>query len=228
MKAVILAGGYGKRLRPLTDTIPKPLIEIAGKPIIDWEISWLHKCGINSFVILCGYLKEKLITHLDGRKEDMEFVYSHEDEPLGTGGALRRAKDLLKGEEQFAMFNGDTISNIDIRKIRLKDDEVASIGLVPLRSTYGITVLEGDKIVSFMEKPLLSEYWMNAGVYVMSSRIFDYLPQGSGSLETSTFVELSKEKLLGAHRFKDAYFKSIDSIKDVEEANAYLSKNDIF
>lgn len=228
MKAAILAGGYGKRLRPLTDNTPKTLIEIAGKPIIEWQITWLMKCGADSFVILAGYLGTKLEEHLNKKKKEwgVEIRYSHEKEPLGTGGALKNAESLLKGEKQFVMLNGDNITNIDIRRMKLSGT-LADIALVPLKSPYGIAVMADHKIAEFREKPQLSEYWVNAGVYLMSGDIMEHVPR-NGNLEQTTFVELARKGQLGGTKFSDAYWKGVDSIKDVEEANSYLSGNKVF
>jgi NDP-sugar pyrophosphorylase family protein len=228
MKAVILAGGHGKRLRPLTYTVPKPLVEVAGKPILDWQVRWLKTHGVTSFVMLVGYLKERVIEYFDSRKDELgvEIAYSEETTPLGTGGALRNAERLLKNEERFLMLNGDNITNVEVSKMKL-DGSLASIALVPLRSSYGIARLEGNRIARFDEKPILPEYWMNAGVYLMSHDILRHVPK-VGSLESTTFAELSKSgKLLGM-KFPNAYFKGVDSIKDMEEANYDLESGKVF
>ncbi len=228
MRAVILAGGYGKRLRPLTDRVPKPLVEVAGKPILEWQVRWLKSHGVDSYVMLVGYLKDKVIDYFDERKDELgiEIEYSVEKVPLGTAGALKNAEHLLKDDKQFLMLNGDNITNIAVSKMKL-NSSMASIALIPLRSTYGITRLEGDKIVKFDEKPILNEYWMNSGVYLMSHDILKYVP-AEGNLERTTFVELSGAgKLLGM-KFPDAYFKGVDSIKDMEEATADLKTKKVF
>ncbi len=228
MKAVILAGGYGKRLRPLTDTVPKPLVEVGGRPILEWQMLWLRKCGIRSFVLLVGYLKEKVMSHVDSRKSALgiDVEYSVEKSQLGTGGALKNAESLLGGEEQFLMLNGDNITNIDVSRLNI-DGNIASIALVPLRSTYGIALLEGDRIVRFDEKPIIPDHWMNSGVYLMSREIFKHLPE-SGNMESTTFVELAQKRMLKGVKFSDAYFKGVDSIKDMEEANADIDRHRIF
>ena len=228
MKAAILAGGHGKRLRPITETIPKPLVEVAGKPILEWQMRWLKSCGVDSFVLMVGYLKEKVISYIDSKKAEIgvEVEYSEEKEQLGTGGALKNAEHLLKGEKEFFMLNGDNITNIAVNRMRL-EGSIASIALVPLRSNYGIARLEGRRIVRFDEKPILPEYWMNCGVYLMSRDIFKHLPK-NGSLETVTFAELSKAGALTGEKFESAYFKGVDSIKDMEEANADLKARKIF
>lgn len=228
MKAAILAGGYGKRLRPLTDTIPKPLVEVSGKPILEWQVRWLKQCGVTSFVLLVGYLKEKVIDYMDSKKGELgiEIQYSAEASQLGTGGALKNAERFLSGEEKFLMLNGDNITNIDVRKLYVKDN-LASIALVPLRSTYGIVRLDGNRITRFDEKPIVPEYWMNSGVYMMSNAIFKYVPT-TGNLENTTFVKLSAEGKLDGVKFADSYFKGVDSIKDMEEATADLKNKKVY
>ncbi|MDE1768607.1 MAG: nucleotidyltransferase family protein [Candidatus Micrarchaeota archaeon] len=228
MKAVILAGGYGKRLRPMTDNLPKPLVEVAGRPIIDWQVRWLKSHGIDSYVMLVGYLKEKIIDYFDSRKDELGITidYSVEHEPLGTAGALKNAEKYLRNEDAFFMLNGDNITNIEVSNMKLHGC-MAAIALVPLKSTYGITHLEGDRIIKFEEKPILKDYWMNSGVYLMSSKILSTLPS-AGNLESTTFVELSKSKSLIGIKFPNAYFKGVDSVKDMEEASADLKTKHIF
>ncbi|MCL7386798.1 MAG: nucleotidyltransferase family protein, partial [Thaumarchaeota archaeon] len=93
MKAAILAGGYGKRLRPLTETIPKPLLPVGDRGIIEWQISWLKQHGISEIVICAGYLKERIVERLgDGSRYGVKIEYAFEEKPLGTGGALKNAR----------------------------------------------------------------------------------------------------------------------------------------
>ncbi len=228
MRAVILAGGYGKRLRPLTDTIPKPLVEVAGRPIIDWQVRWLKSHGVNSYVMLVGYLKEKVIDYFESKKGELgiEIEYSEEKTQLGTAGALKNAEKILRDDKEFFMLNGDNMTNVEASKMSLKGN-VATIALVPLRSTYGITRLDGEKIVRFDEKPILRDYWMNAGVYLMSHEIFRHLPK-NGNLESTTFVELTGMGKVIGKQFPDAYFKGVDSIKDMEEATADVKSGKVF
>ncbi|BDB98784.1 MAG: NDP-sugar synthase [Saccharolobus sp.] len=224
MHAVILAGGYGKRLRPLTDDKPKPLIEIAGKPIIEWQILWLKSFGINSFIVLTGYKWEILIKWLSENEKRLGIstYFSIEEEPLGTGGALKKVKNLLKDENAFIVTNGDIITDLDISQLKLKES-IVTISLVPLKSPYGIVETQGDKIVDFKEKPILENYWINAGVYLMSNRVFEYLPD-KGDMEKTTFPKLAKESLLTGVKFYNVYWRSIDTIKDIEEASEDLMR----
>lgn len=223
MKAVILAGGYGKRLMPLTSTRPKPLLEVAGKPIIDWQISWLRHAGISSFVVLCGYLKDKITSHLDAQKRNLgiDIEYVIETEPLGTGGALKNASKHIS-DERFIAVNGDVITNLDIKKLRL-GGATAVIALTQLRSPFGIVRSESGVVRRFEEKPYIKDYWINAGAYLMHSKIFDYLPR-RGDIERTAFTALAERKMLKGVKYQNVYWHSIDSIKDLEETSKDLSR----
>ncbi|MGC9132930.1 MAG: nucleotidyltransferase family protein [Nanopusillaceae archaeon] len=224
MKAIILAGGYGKRLRPFTEDKPKNLVEINGKTILEYQINWLKKYNINDIILLAGYKYEKLIEWCKENEEklNVNFYFSIESKPLGTGGALKKAEKILKNEEKFLMINGDIITNLDISKLSL-DNFIGVISLVPLRSTYGVVLLEGNKIKEFIEKPILKEYWINAGVYLFSNKIFEYLPE-IGDIEKETFPRLAKEGLLKGEKFDNIYWRSIDTLKDLEEASKEIEK----
>ena len=227
MKAVILAGGQGKRLRPLTEYTPKPLIKICGKPIIYHQIEWLKSHGITDIILCVGYLKEKFLDEIgSGRKFGINVAYIVEDEALGTGGALKNASHVLRDEECFYVINGDIITNLNLKvmKEKLDDDVVGVIAAYPLPSPYGIIdVDENNRVVSFKEKPLLMKYWINAGVYLFKPSIFSFLPD-KGDIEVTTFRKLAEMKLLKVVFYRDIFWKSIDTYKDIEEAERLLSK----
>ncbi|MEM0068689.1 MAG: NDP-sugar synthase [Saccharolobus sp.] len=225
MHAVILAGGYGKRLRPLTDDKPKPLIEVAGKPIIEWQILWLKSFGITSFIVLTGYKWEVLAKWLSENEKRLGIsaYFSIEEEPLGTGGALKKVEKLLTDENVFIVVNGDIITDLDITQLKLTQENIVTLSLVQLKSPYGIVETQGDKIVDFKEKPVLENYWINAGVYMMNNKIFDYLPN-KGDMEKTTFPKLAKESLLLGVKYRNVYWRSIDTIKDIEEVSEDLAK----
>lgn len=227
MRAAILVGGEGKRLRPLTEANPKPLVAVGGRPIIDWQLEWLARSGIDSFVILTGHLKERLIEHLDRKmhKVDIEFVM--ESRPMGTGGALRNAERALRRDEKFLVINGDVITNIKPSRLTLHGDEIASMALAPLRSTYGVIDVAGSRIRGFREKPLLEHYWMNAGVYLMSNKIFRMLPE-RGNMESTLFPRLARQKRLRGMKFGNVYWRSIDSLKDIEEVGRDLEMRRVY
>ncbi|MEB3844185.1 MAG: nucleotidyltransferase family protein [Desulfurococcales archaeon] len=229
--AMILAGGYGKRLRPLTLEVPKPLVKVAGKPVLFYQLEWLKYYGINEVVILAGYLKEKIIEAVgSGSKFGLHISYVVEDEPLGTGGALRNAAHVISRNETVVVVNGDILTNIDPNKLveRVKTGGlIAALGAVPLRSPYGILEIDDEKqlITGFREKPILYEYWINAGVYAFTPKIVDYLPE-RGDIEKTTFPELADKSLLGTVKYMTPpyYWRSIDTHKDLEEAAKDLEK----
>jgi NDP-sugar pyrophosphorylase family protein len=219
LKAVILAGGMGKRLRPLTDDRPKAMIEIQNIPIIERQIQWLSRFGIREIVVCVGHLKEKIITHLnDGRQFDVVIDYISEEEPLGTGGALRNAREKIvldSQDEGFFVINGDILTDINL--IKLSDLGSNSIALVNLRSTFGIVETKGNIVSQFIEKPSIKDKWINAGIYFFSPQVFRYLPL-LGNFELTTLPSLAKERKLKALKYAESYWRSIDSHKDVEEA----------
>ena len=232
MKAVILAGGYGKRLRPFTETTPKPLLPVAGRGIIEWQIKWLKHYGIDEIVICAGYLKEKIIEQIgNGSRYGVKVGYVVEEEPLGTGGALKNAEHILKNEASFLVLNGDVLTDFNPMELveDLRDDFVGAMALVHLPSPFGVVNFDQKtmKIVSFVEKPRISEYWINAGVYAFKSEIFNYLPE-SGDIERIVFPKLAEEGRLRAHLFESCVWMSIDSHKDLEEASKIIPNLDIF
>lgn len=225
LKAVILAGGFGKRLKPITDNRPKPMIEILGKPIIEWQIKLLSKNNIREIIICVGYLKEQIINHIaSGNKFNVKVAYMVEEEPLGTGGALKNTQSLLKDEKSgFFMINGDILTNIEFNALSHKN-EFNSIAVVPLKSPFGIVDFNEEQFVTgFKEKPNILDKWINAGVYFFNQEIFEFLPD-KGNIETTALPAMANEQKLRAKKFEKSFWKSIDSHKDIEESSKELSK----
>ena len=129
MKAMILSGGRGKRLRPLTDTIPKPLIKINGTPLIVWSINYLKKFGITDIILCTGYRSKQIEEYLNKNNNlNCKIDYSVEKEALGTGGAIKKAIKKISNKS-FIVINGDIITNIDLKKIQTKPNSIAAIQL---------------------------------------------------------------------------------------------------
>ena len=226
MMAAILAGGFGKRLRPYTEELPKPLVPVAGRPILEWQIEWLKKYGIEEFVLLVGYRKERIIEHIgSGSRLGVKVTYVVEDEPLGTGGAFKNAEHILSRNDVFLALNGDIITNLNPLKLieTVRKGYAAAIAAIPLPSPYGILEIEGVMVKGFREKPRLPDYWINAGVYAMTPRVFEYLPD-KGDIEKIGFPEMAKEKVLAAVKYENIFWKSIDTYKDLEEATKEITK----
>lgn len=221
MKALILAGGMGKRLRPLTDDKPKPMISISNKPILEWQIMWLKSHNIREVVLCTGYMSENITEYFgDGEKFGVSIEYSKEEEPLGTGGALMQSEPFLKEHSTFIVMNGDIMSNIDPNSLilNLTDELIGTIAVVALRSPFGeIEIKEDGRISRFTEKPILNDHWINAGIYCLSNKIFNYL-SSIGSLELDVFPLLAQENKLSAIKQNNVKWRSIDSHKDIEEA----------
>ncbi|MGI0049588.1 MAG: nucleotidyltransferase family protein [Nitrososphaera sp.] len=217
MKAVILAGGFGKRLKPLTDERPKPMIEVLNIPIIEWQVRWLRKFGVKEFVMCVGYMRDQILGHIgDGGRFGVRVEYSVEEEPLGTGGALKNAKDLLSGHDSFFMLNGDVLTELDPTRLQVSGSH--TIALVPLRSPFGVVELDTDsKVRGFVEKPEIPDRWINAGVYHFTQEVFRHLPE-NGNIEVTALPALAKEGKLQAVKYRNVFWRSIDSHKDIEEA----------
>lgn len=219
MKVVILAGGFGKRLRPITDQKPKPMIEVLNIPIIEWQIKWLRKFGINEVIVCVGYMREQIIDHIgSGTRLGVKVGYAVEEEPLGTGGALKNAESLISGQESFFMINGDILTDLDPNRLHNNGGRTQSLALVPLRSPYGVVELDRDSaVIGFVEKPKISNNWINAGVYHFTQEVFSYLPE-NGNIETTALPGLAKEGKLNAVKYENNFWRSIDSHKDIEDA----------
>lgn len=217
MKAVILAGGFGKRLKPLTDQRPKPMIEVLDVPIVEWQVRWLRKFGVNEFVLCVGYMREQISDHIgDGSKFGVKIEYSVEEDALGTGGALKNAKHLLVGQDSFFMLNGDVLTELDPNKLKVVGSQ--TIALVPLRSPFGVVELDkNSRVLGFTEKPEISDRWINAGVYHFTQEVFRQLPD-KGNIEVTALPALAREGKLQAVKYRGIFWRSIDSHKDIDEA----------
>jgi len=227
MYAIILAGGLGLRLRPLTNRKPKPMVEILRKPILEYQIEWLKSQGVDNFVIACGYKHEKIVKYFgDGEKLGVRIQYSVEKEKLGTGGGIKQALNYVdENEEDIIVTNGDIITTIDLKPMieyHKETNFMATMLLVPFKSPYGIVdVDETNRIRGFREKPELP-YWINGGVYIIKRNIVDFLPD-KGDIEKETFPVLAEKGLLGSYKSR-GFWRAIDTIKDLSEIEDDLKK----
>lgn len=231
MYAMILAGGKGERLRPLTDNIPKPMVPLCGKPILAHQVEWLKEGGVSDVVFLAGYRWQAIQDYFgDGRRFGIRAHYSVEDSPLGRGGAIRKGFPLVPaGEQSVVVLNGDIITGeklsavVDCHRQKKNPDPsyLATIMVVPMISHYGLVeVGPGDDVVGFREKVELP-HWINAGVYLFDRRIAEELPE-LGDHETGAFPRLARAGRISAHKSR-AFWRSVDSFKDLREAEEYLS-----
>jgi len=229
-KAVLLVGGKGTRLRPITYEIPKALIPVGGKTITQYLFELLKKFGIKDIILAVGYLKEKIIEHFDdGSKFGVKITYVKEEEPLGTAGPLRLAKDLL--DETFIVSNGDELKDINIKQmyaLHKENNALATIALTKVEdpSKYGVARLSGSKILEFIEKPKKEEApsnLINSGFYIIEPEVIDMIPEGFAMLEKDVFPKLAKQGRLFGFPFPGYWsdigtFEKYDkAIKDVRE-----------
>ena len=214
MKAIILAGGRGKRLRPVTDYVPKPLVPINNIPIIEWQIKYLKKFGVNEVIICTGYKQEMIENYLSMKKTGMRIKFSVEKSPLGTGGAIKKAGKMIQ-DTSFFVINGDIITDIDLKKLSAKQNSIAS---VELRTKFGILETDEDKITRFKEKKEIPDLWMNAGIYHLQKDILQHLPT-RGDIEKTVFPDFAKKGKISVVKFKHVKWYSIDSFKDIEECS---------
>jgi len=184
-KAMLLAAGRGSRLRPLTDEIPKCMVSVAGKPVLQHNLEWLRSFGIREFMINLCHLPECVVDHFkDGRMWDVNIEYSFEEEQLGTAGGVKRAQWFF--DEPFVVWYGDNLSTcrIDLLwKFHQNKGSLATIALHRRENPTSSGIAEFDRnqrIVRFLEKPTPGEVfsnWVSAGIFVLQSSILDRIPE---------------------------------------------------
>ncbi|MDA4116435.1 MAG: NDP-sugar synthase [Thaumarchaeota archaeon] len=229
MKALILAGGKGLRLRPLTDDKPKPLVAVAGKPIAEWQLDWLRaNVDLEEVVFLCGWKWERLKEHFGGDYRGVKVDYSVEEVPLGTGGAFRKAiVEKGIGDEDVAMLNGDIITDLKLGDMvearrKAKPSPAIALLLVPYKSRFGIVHIDKNNFVSsFDEKPAFPDVWINGGIYVGNAkRLLKDLPE-KGDIERETFPKLAASGQVMAYPY-GGFWSLVDSVKDIQEVESEL------
>lgn len=188
MKAVILVGGEGTRLRPLTTNRPKPLIPLVNRPFLDHVLNVLRTHGITDVVLAMSYLSENFEqAYGDGSHLGMKLTYVREEQPMGTGGAIKNVEEHLVPGETFLVLNGDILTDIDLTdmlKMHTDNGSICSISLTPVEdpSAYGVVDLdETGRIQRFTEKPKREEAtsnWINAGTYILEPEALEYIPAG--------------------------------------------------
>ncbi len=225
MHALIIAGGEGQRLRPLTDDRPKGMVPVGGKPILEHQLDWLRDNGVAHAVLACGYRHDVIEEYFgDGSRFGLDIGYSIEHTPLGRGGALKRAFQQVPSDVSFVIAtNGDNINTQPLAPMvrqHMRTGAVATLLLTQLRSPYGIAQQRGKQITGFREKPLLP-HWLSAGVYVLNREFLEACPD-VGDHEDHLFPKLAAEGKLYGFRSR-TFWKAIDTVKDLQEAERELS-----
>jgi mannose-1-phosphate guanylyltransferase len=205
VQALILAGGEGTRLRPLTSTVPKPVLPLANRPFLSYMVDWLIVHGIDDIVMSCGFLASAVRSVLGEGQGKARIRYVEEDSPLGTAGAVKHAESLLG--ERFAVLNGDILADFDLGALwqfHTEREALATIALIPVEdpSAYGLVRLdETARIEAFLEKPTPEEIdtdLINAGAYVLEHEVLERIERGRAtSFEREVFPGLIESGLYG-------------------------------
>ena len=228
MKALFLAGGMGTRLQPLTDKLPKPMVPIMNKPLLERTMLNLKKCGISEVVISTCYHPEYIKDYFEnGTKLNLKIHYIVEDTPMGTGGAIKKAEAYFK--EPFVVFNSDILSDIDLKKMmdfHKSKHVLATIAVTEVKDPSMYGVIEYDTngyALSFKEKPKLGQTLsksINAGIYIFEPEIFKEIAGNRAvSIEKEIFPKLLEEaKKIGVYK-SHCYWMDIGTIKKYIQAH---------
>ena len=228
MKAVILAGGKGTRLKPYTTVFPKPLMPIGDKPILEIVVRQLKSHGVDEVLMAVGHLAELIMAFFnDGSKYGIKIKYSREDQPLGTAGPLALMKEDLY--ETFLMMNGDVLSTIDYSDLvnyHKRNESVATIALKKrdVKIDFGIVELDDSNTMKdYIEKPTI-DYLVSMGVYVFDPKVLEYIIPN----EYFDFPDLIRKLISNGETVKgyvyDGYWLDIGRPDDYERANREIEK----
>jgi mannose-1-phosphate guanylyltransferase len=232
LKAVVLAGGLGSRLRPLTYVMPKAMLPVGNKPILEHVIQFLKMYDVTEIIVATGYLGRFIEEYFrDGSKWGVSLSYA-EARPLGTAGQLKTAEKELSGT--FLAMNGDILVDVNIRSMKKQHDTSKAMATVAVkkydyRLKYGILEFGSDNIVKkWLEKPMQSS-WMNIGLYLMESEILKMIPTDKTcSLEYDVFPKvIERGRKLSAFRTKTDYL-DIGDIQSLNAANQMTAQNQIY
>lgn len=225
-KAVILAGGQGTSLRPYTYEVPKSLLPIKGKPILEYLIENLKRSNISDIIICVGYLGKKIVNYFgNGEKYGVKIIYSEEKEELQTGGTLLKSKKYLS-KETFLVIHGDIVANIDFEDILSFHEEQSALATIALTTIdkpteFGQIKLHGRTLVDFYQqtnKNKVESYLVNCGIYVFDPEIFDYFPKNKTVFRLEDVIgEMIKEKKVNGFVFEGQWF-DVGNPKNYEKA----------
>jgi dTDP-glucose pyrophosphorylase/CBS domain-containing protein len=228
IQAVIMAGGEGIRLRPLTSDIPKPMLPVGEKPLLEIIINQLRESGIKNLNIALRYKKEKIIDHFqDGKSFGVDIQYFAENEPLGTAGALSL---MEQSNKPILVINGDILTKIDFRGMFLhhqEQDAILTIGVrrVDFVVPFGIVDCDGILVTNISEKPTYN-YLVNAGLYFLSPKVYNFLPHGK-KIDMTELIQILLEEKQKVVQFPIVeYWMDIGQYKDYQKVQLDLKSRD--
>jgi len=217
MEAIVLAGGFGTRLQSVVSDVPKPMAPVADKPFLEYILKYLKKNGVKRVILSVGYKWEVIRDYFGENFGELELIYSVEDEPLGTGGAIKKAINLVENEN-FYVINGDTFFNIDLFKLKLIDGSMLQLSLKKMYDfdRYGCVEINDKTVTSFLEKSYQKDGNINGGIYMVSKKIFDtFRLEKQFSFEEFMQKNINELKIT-AYIFDD-YFIDIGIPQDYEK-----------
>ncbi len=222
MKTVILAGGLGTRLRPITYDYPKPMLPIRGKPFVEYLMNHLKSQGITEIILCLHYMADKFFEYFgDGTKFGLKITYSVEEAPLGTAGAIKNVENFL--DETFVVLNGDTYVNLNFQKMLGFHRDNKALGTIALMrvknpARYGsVDVCTDWRVIGFSEKTRVHNGYINVGAYIFRDKILDFIPKNEKiSLEKEVLPNLLKneERIYGF--LTEGYFIDIGVLEDYQ------------
>ncbi len=231
MKAIVLAGGIGERLRPLTLDMPKPMLSIGGKPIVQRCIDNLKKHGVREVILSVGYLADKFEKHFgDGEKFGVNIKYNFEKELLGTGGAVRECVKKFGIEEDFVLVWADNLAEFDFKGMfeeHRKNESKVTMALTKREDVenFGVVDIQDGKIQGFVEKPKREEApsdFISAGAFVVSPEVLNMLPEGKSNIERHCFEIIAKERKVGGF-VHEGYWYPTDTMEKYLLAHKMMS-----
>ncbi|HHD81704.1 MAG TPA: D-glycero-D-manno-heptose 1-phosphate guanosyltransferase [Campylobacterales bacterium] len=223
MEAIVLAGGLGTRLKSVVSDVPKPMALVAQKPFLSYLLEYLNSYGVSRVVLAVGYKWEVIEAYFGQDFKGMELLYSVEQEPLGTGGAVKKALEMISGEEVL-MLNGDTYFKVDLKRLQIRPNSKITLSLKEMQdfNRYGsVEFNETGRLTSFQEKCYKEQGYINGGVYLLRRDIFcDYHLSKNFSFEK--FLENNFKNLGISTERSNAYFIDIGIPEDYRRAQCEL------
>jgi len=228
MKVVLLAGGFGTRLSEYTKTIPKPMINIAGKPILLHIMKFYAKQGFKNFYIALGYKGEMIKKFFNKKFFDWNIKLIETGKNTMTGGRLKKLKKYI-GKETFMMTYGDGLSNVNLKKLlkfHKRNKKLVTLTAVRPPARFGALKLKGHNVTYFKEKSQLDEGWINGGFFVMEPKFLKFIKNDNTYLEREPLEQMTKKKQLAAFKHK-GFWQCMDTKRDKEKLNKILKSNKI-
>ena len=221
-RVVLMVGGLGTRLRPLTENTPKPMLKVGDKPILETIILNFKKYGFTHIILSVSYKSEVIEEYFkDGKKFGVHIEYVYENKRMGTAGALSLMRDKLT--ESFFVMNGDLLTNINFEHMmeyHLSSNSIATMGVreYDFQVPYGVVNLKGENIISIEEKPM-HKFFVSAGVYVLNSKVLDFIPNDEFYDMPTLFENVIKHKMKSVSFPIREYWLDIGRMEEFEQAN---------